>query len=389
MRVDGPHLPWYLPQVHDAHACRFDVIGDIHGQLDALTALLGDLGYDRERSWAHPEGRVLVFLGDLVDRGPKSLEVVQLVAGLCARGQAHCLMGNHEFNLLESWVEGRRPRRSNTDTLADVEARSAAWAEQLPFLAGLPLAIEIPAARLETDADTRHDTQADRVAARGLRLVHACWHLESVARCREVLAPDPAARAGDTQPEHQADNQARTWAWLAQHITLSSPFTPTGRKPNLPEWGRDGSHATCAEVLNKGLEEYADPQAGAVVDPDGAEWKLKRVMWWLDAGRYADEVATDLPVVFGHFWHVPPRAPGDPTAPSRLITAPDEKPARVADAAERPGRGRMPLGDDDRFLCVDFNGMLHAGRPACVGAYRWPEHELVWSGAVGDAPLAL
>ncbi|MDP3277136.1 MAG: metallophosphoesterase [Deltaproteobacteria bacterium] len=334
---------------------RIDVVGDVHGQLDALLGVLADLGYEKERDWAHPDGRVLVFLGDLVDRGPQSLEVVQLVAQLRAHRRAHCLMGNHEFNLLESWVEGKRARGSNKDTLADIRERPEAWEAQLPFLAALPLAIELP----------------------GLRLVHACWHIECVRLCRQGLAPQ-VVPASSTQED--------TWAWVKRHISLESPFTPTGRKERLPAWGRDGSHNTCAEVLIKGFEEPVDPKVGKVVDPDGGQWSLQRVTWWLEPERYGRDVATDLPVVFGHFWHMPPRAAGDATAPRHLVTAPGQEAARRSDAASRPGRGRLALGLADRFLCVDFNGMVQAGRAACIGAYRWPEHELVWNSAGWDSP---
>ena len=59
----------------------FDIIGDVHGCYDELTELLGTLGYAEQPggSWRHPEDRKLVFVGDLVDRGPKIPLVVRLV----------------------------------------------------------------------------------------------------------------------------------------------------------------------------------------------------------------------------------------------------------------------------------------------------------------------
>jgi hypothetical protein len=47
-----------------------DLVGDIHGEIAALTILLQHLGYDEDG--LHPEKRRLVFLGDLMDRGPDS-----------------------------------------------------------------------------------------------------------------------------------------------------------------------------------------------------------------------------------------------------------------------------------------------------------------------------
>ena len=74
-----------------------DIIGDVHGEIDALVALLGHLGADLTAGTVQ---RPLVFVGDLVDRGPDSLAVVELVRGLVDRGQALCVAGNHEINLL-------------------------------------------------------------------------------------------------------------------------------------------------------------------------------------------------------------------------------------------------------------------------------------------------
>src|SRR5919107_1091115 len=72
-----------------------DIVADIHG---ALEALLARLGYDE---WGgHPEGRRLVFLGDLTDRGPDSPAVVALVRRLVEAGRAQCVLGNHELNLV-------------------------------------------------------------------------------------------------------------------------------------------------------------------------------------------------------------------------------------------------------------------------------------------------
>src|ERR1700756_2415469 len=75
-----------------------DVVGDVHGELDALTALLAHLGYDAEGG--HPDGRHLVFVGDLCDRGPDSPGVIELVQRLVQSGRALVTLGNHEINLL-------------------------------------------------------------------------------------------------------------------------------------------------------------------------------------------------------------------------------------------------------------------------------------------------
>ncbi|MEO8177861.1 MAG: polynucleotide kinase-phosphatase [Deltaproteobacteria bacterium] len=83
----------------------FDIIGDIHGCYAELRALLVKLGYlleERDGAVAcrHPEGRKAVFLGDLIDRGPKIVEVLRLVMSMVESGHALCVPGNHEAKLL-------------------------------------------------------------------------------------------------------------------------------------------------------------------------------------------------------------------------------------------------------------------------------------------------
>jgi len=81
----------------------FDIIGDIHGCFDELVELLALLGYQpsaHDASWRHPGGRKLIFLGDLVDRGPKTPEVLQLAMASVHAGAALCVPGNHDIKLM-------------------------------------------------------------------------------------------------------------------------------------------------------------------------------------------------------------------------------------------------------------------------------------------------
>ncbi|MBN0041713.1 polynucleotide kinase-phosphatase [Cellulosimicrobium cellulans] len=87
----------------------FDAIGDVHGCLDELVALLGELGYavvrddaGRPVDAAHPEGRRAIFLGDLVDRGPDSPGVLRLAMGMVRAGHALAVPGNHEHKLVRA-----------------------------------------------------------------------------------------------------------------------------------------------------------------------------------------------------------------------------------------------------------------------------------------------
>jgi len=124
----------------------FDVIGDVHGCLTELLALLEKLGYALTRDdsgrvvgAAHPKGRRVVFLGDLVDRGPDSPGVLRLVMGMVAAGTALAVPGNHEDKLLRA-LRGRKVRVSHglettLEQLAAEPAEFRAAAEE--FLDGL------------------------------------------------------------------------------------------------------------------------------------------------------------------------------------------------------------------------------------------------------------
>ena len=60
-----------------------DIVGDVHGELTALISLLNVLGYSADG--VHPDGRKLVFVGDLTDRGPDSPGVINSVRTCCCQ----------------------------------------------------------------------------------------------------------------------------------------------------------------------------------------------------------------------------------------------------------------------------------------------------------------
>jgi protein phosphatase len=88
----------------------FDIIGDIHGCFEELVELLTQLGYSVEQqtdgdgspgfSVKPPEGRKAIFLGDLVDRGPRIPEVLRLTMSMVKAGTALCVPGNHDVKLM-------------------------------------------------------------------------------------------------------------------------------------------------------------------------------------------------------------------------------------------------------------------------------------------------
>ena len=75
-----------------------DIVGDVHGELEALQSLLYHLGY--QANGFHPHGRYLVFVGDLCDRGQNSPAVLAWFKQAYDAGYAYMVLGNHELNLL-------------------------------------------------------------------------------------------------------------------------------------------------------------------------------------------------------------------------------------------------------------------------------------------------
>ena len=86
-------------------------IGDVQGCFDALQALLEKIRFD-------PTHDALRFTGDLVNRGPRSLETLRFVKGLGER--AVNVLGNHDLHLLA--VAAGAAKRKKHDTLDDVLA---------------------------------------------------------------------------------------------------------------------------------------------------------------------------------------------------------------------------------------------------------------------------
>jgi protein phosphatase len=122
----------------------FDIIGDVHGCLDELLELMALLGYQVERSYQKfavtaPHGRMLAFVGDLVDRGPFTTEVLRLVMTMVCAGQALCVPGNHEDKLARA-LRGKEVKinRGLAQSLEQLACESVAFCNHVAtFLDGL------------------------------------------------------------------------------------------------------------------------------------------------------------------------------------------------------------------------------------------------------------
>jgi hypothetical protein len=157
----------------------YDIIADIHGRFDKLTALMGRLGYEKKGDgFIPPVGHKALFLGDLIDTKPGHeypggvLATLQAVKAMCDRGDALCIMGNHELNALYFHYEvskGKYLRIRGSKNIAmhqgtlndfpDYDNPKSEWQRVwIPWMKKLPFFLELD----------------------GLLAVHACWHPEMI-----------------------------------------------------------------------------------------------------------------------------------------------------------------------------------------------------------------
>lgn len=127
----------------------FDIIGDVHGCYEELIELLQKLGYIIEEiaddgtnyglKVSHPENRTVIFLGDLIDRGPASPAVLKLVMSMVRSGIALCVPGNHDMKLHKKLTgKAVQEKHGLAETLRQLEGEPDAFKNDVKeFLYGL------------------------------------------------------------------------------------------------------------------------------------------------------------------------------------------------------------------------------------------------------------
>jgi hypothetical protein len=340
-----------------------DIIGDVHGEIDALLRLLHRLGCDPARRTVT---RPLVFVGDLIDRGPDSPAVVSLVKRLMEAGVAHCVVGNHELNLLQGlekegngWFRGDGTDGFQRElggvvqhlTFDSVPAHPEMADDTLDFLASLPLAM------------VRED----------LRVVHACWRSSAVASLPAEGEVAPLSREWAIRIR----DELRGGGQLEQERQEIAPFANLKRLDVRPTHDLP-AHAEVAEArqcrhpikaLTSGLETR-------VLFDDiffvGGKWRfVRRLDWW---NQYDEAPA----VVVGHYWR------------RRAGAMVEGKP----DPWNTP-RHTDWAGPRRNVFCVDYSvGRRFAERAVGrvggfdggLAALRWPERELVFDDQSAPQP---
>lgn len=299
----------------------YDIIGDIHGHAAPLEQLLGNLGYV-EKNGAYRNAcpnRMVIFLGDIIDRGPDQLGSIDIVRRMMDAGTAQCLMGNHEHAAVGWFLpdpdnDGAYMRPHNAKNfnqhrvfLEQIGEDSAFRREIADWMLSLPLYLDL----------------------QGIRCVHACWQpaiIESLGH----LTNGTGKLAGKTLYD----------SFRKGHDTREAvDISIRGREVDLPD----------------GI---------TFVDSDGTERDKSRVRWW--AGEIptklrdmiVDDIDTDAdadpgtlylgqdeqdtrPVFFGHYW-----MQGEPRLMGSRATCLDFSVAAGGDLCAYSWRGEDVLTPD-------------------------------------------
>ena len=277
---------------------KYDIIGDIHGHAGKLKVLLGRLGYqpDGDGVYRHPD-RTAVFVGDLVDRGPEQLEVLQIVKAMVDHGGAHIVMGNHEFNAIcYATPHPNKPGdflRTHQDEGQKNEKGHIEFLKQLPdqkqrdryleWFKTIPLWLELPG------------ENGSRI-----RVVHACWN----AAAMEVVKKETGGcRLTDLQHYVDASDEDHD-LYKAIEILLKGPEIDLAKYGQPPYVDHTGKKRTMARARwwNAGartLREIADVRDMRTVDGESYPTLPDIAVDEKDLGYvYRDHI----PVVYGHYW---------------------------------------------------------------------------------------
>jgi hypothetical protein len=326
-----------------------DIVGDIHGEYQALINLLLNLGYNEHGD--HAEDRKLVFVGDYCDRGPDSPKVLMLIERLVRSSKAFAILGNHEINLLRGemksgsgWFFELQYAQDELFFGPTSRANSIQKKSILKFLASLPIGLE------------RDD----------IRIIHAAWIEKEIEKVRDIVLKD------------FSEAYAR-WDSEANLLIKKFDIDVEREIQQLPNGLRDFlspppfllAHATCTsikqmanpiKVLTAGVE-----LPGEVPFFSNGVWRfVERVRWW-------NEYNDDVPVIVGHYWR-------------KLTSQSQQEKDNLDPDMFYPISGVDWHGKKRNVFCVDYSvgGRFEAVKKnkgqenLGLAALRWPERRLIF-----------
>jgi len=308
----------------------YDIIGDIHGYAKTLTALLKKLGYSNgDGFYKHPQ-RTVIFVGDLVDRGPAIRETLKIVKTMVDNSSAQAILGNHEYNAIcfNTKSNGgdfflrphsRRNIRNHRETIDSFENSPKEWTSYVNWFKTLPLYIDL----------------------KDIRIVHACWD-DSVIKFLE--------------------NRLK-------NASMDYDFLLRSSVPGTAEY-------KAVETLLKGYEVYLPP-GFHYQDRDGNSRTKIRVRWWKSFNsetyrsislskdealpetiipakklqKFTSYTPDKKPVFIGHYWNT-----GEPKLLRSNVCCVDYSLAKCEKLVAYRWNGESVLSNNNFILqeCIDF-----------------------------------
>ena len=288
----------------------YDIIGDVHGYADQLKKLLQKLGYQiTDGCYTHPT-RKAVFVGDLINRGPKIRESIMLVRKMVENGSAYAILGNHELYAILYYLrdtEGKYYKKripkyqlQINQTLDEFITCKEEFKSHLKWFRTLPMFLDFGA----------------------IRIVHACWDDENIKQLQNALTKPKISKT------------------ILREIALNeTPFAQSF-------W------ETC-----KGID-FQMPKDLLVFDDDGRPHRTFRMKWWDNPeGKTFKEVSLESRFELPAY-----------TIPREIVksikTYPEKEPIVFIGHYSLTNEGGILK---DNICCVD-SGVSRTGK---LLAYRW------------------
>ena len=363
---------------------RIDVIGDVHGEIDVLNQLLDQLGYSQDGT--HEDGRHLVFVGDLMDRGWNSLAVYEKVSKMVKEGYAHCVLGNHELNLLiPAGKDPRTPKMKGGNN----------WFHGAIELVDAKDPTSIQPQYLLTDDDKRLEIQQFcaslpiAIEATGIRIVHACWDsvaIESLRHKKESLLD--VYQDYEKQYDEWFERERQKDPILQQYKTTKEV------KENIKPPKSDGSITMAAlnihplYIASNDKEQNGNPIKKLTSGPESAlsldihPYMASKKLRYFKRDRWWENYTEDPLVIIGHYWR---RAYPKSTVAYHDLTSEEDRniPSVFPDELEQSTYHKM-LGPRQNVMCVDYavgkrflerhHGLEPNSTGAMLGALRCDVH---------------
>ena len=317
------------------HAHRgFDIVGDIHGCANTLARLLEQMGYRKVNGVYEHKRRQAIFVGDIIDRGPRIREALHLVRDMVERGSARIVMGNHEYNALGYCTRARpgsgrqylrehnaRHDRLIKETLEQFDHYPREWNEFLEWFYTIPLFIE-----------EQH-----------FRVVHACWDSKLIRQFKEV-------QGGATIDEDFLHASAAIDSFAGQVMDRLLRGTDLRLPNGLAITGRDGY--TRQFFRTRFWADNPQTYADVVFQPDPLPEEIaNRPLSEKEMQKLLAYPVSELPVFVGHYW-----MEGEPRPLKQNVACLDY-------SAVKYGKLVAYRMDDERVLSADKFVSIDVDRP--------------------------